>query len=87
MENVGRIEHARKPEKLPTVMTKAEVRQVLASMSGKYLLMAQLLYGCALRLIECVRLRGKDIDFGQNQVIVREAIPKGVTHTPVTANR
>jgi integron integrase len=70
--NFGRIEHARKPEKLPTVMTQAEVRQVLASMSGIYLLMAKLLYGCGLRLMECVRLRVKDIDFGQNQVIVRE---------------
>jgi len=68
----GDTQRARKPEKLPTVMTKAEVAQVLAAMSGTYQLMAKLLYGCGLRLMECVRLRIKDIDFAQNQVIVRD---------------
>ena len=53
-------------------MTKAEVRLVLAAMPGTYRLMAKLLYGCGLRLMECVRLRGKDIDLGQNQIIVRD---------------
>ena len=53
-------------------MTKTEVGQVLASMSGVHQLMAKLLYGCGLRLMECVRLRVKDIDFEQNQVIIRE---------------
>ena len=68
----GHTERARKPERLPTVMTKTEVGQVLASMSGVYQLMTKLLYGCGLRLMECVRLRVKDIDFEQNQVIIRE---------------
>src|SRR3989304_3366115 len=68
----GHTERAKNPERLPTVMTKTEVGQVLASMSGVHQLMAKLLYGCGLRLMECVRLRVKEIDFGQNQVIIRE---------------
>ncbi|MFH1449288.1 MAG: integron integrase [bacterium] len=68
----GHIEQARKPERLPTVMTKAEVSRVLAAISGTYGLMTKLIYGCGLRLMECVRLRVKDIDFEQNQLIVRE---------------
>ena len=42
-------------------------------MSGTHQLMAKLLYGCGLRLMECVRLRVKDIDLGQNQIVVRDA--------------
>ena len=51
----GHMERARRPEKLPTVMTKKEVGQVLAEMLGTYRLMAKLLYGCGIRLMECVR--------------------------------
>ncbi len=72
----GHMERAKKPEKLPTVMARKEVNQVLSSMSGINQLMAKLLYGCGLRLMECVRLRVKDIDFEQNHVIVRDS--KGV---------
>ena len=50
-------------------MTKAEVSRVLATMSGIYGLMAKLIYGSGLRLMECVRLRVKDIDFDRSQVI------------------
>jgi len=57
------MERSKTPERLPTVMSKIEVNRVLAAMSGTYGLMAKLLYGCGLRLIECVRLRVKDIDF------------------------
>lgn len=63
---------AKRPQRLPTVMTKEEALKVLALMSGTYQLMAQLLYGCGLRLIECVRLRVKDVDFSQGQIIVRD---------------
>ena len=65
------MERAKKPEKLQTVMSKKEVGQVLAEISGTHRLMAKLLYGCGLRLMECVRLRVKDVDFDQDQVIVR----------------
>lgn len=56
---------AKTPKRLPTVLTREEVRRVLDAMSGTHQLMAKLLYGCGLRLMECVRLRVKDIDFGQ----------------------
>ncbi len=52
-------------------MSREEVAAVLKSMQGKHQLMAKLLYGCGLRIKECIRLRVKDIDFGQNQLIVR----------------
>lgn len=71
----GSIEavRARKPQRLPVVMTRHEVRCVLTALSGTYQLMAQLLYGSGLRLMECVRLRVKDVDFAQKQIIVRHA--------------
>jgi len=63
---------ARKPKRLPTVLTPEEVHKLLNELSGKNRLMAQLLYGSGLRLIECVRLRVKDLDFGQQLIIVRD---------------
>ena len=53
------------------VLTREEVRAVLARMDGEPRLMATLLYGCGLRLLECCRLRVKDVDFGRNQITVR----------------
>jgi len=64
------MERAKKPEKLPTVMSKKEVGQVLAEISGTHRLMAKLLYGCGLGLMECVRLQVKDVDCDQDQIIV-----------------
>lgn len=63
---------AKKPKRLPTVLSQAETRQVLAHLSGTHSLMAQLLYGSGLRLMECLRLRIKDVDFGQQQILVRD---------------
>jgi len=63
---------AKRPKRLPTVMTKEEVQKVIGRMTGKNQLMAKLLYGSGLRLMECMRLRVKDLDFGQQQIIVRE---------------
>jgi len=63
---------ARKPRRLPTVLSRAEVEGLLACMHGTPLLMAQLLYGSGLRLLECLRLRVKDIDFDQCQIAVRD---------------
>jgi integrase len=69
------------------VLTREEARQVLAAMSGQYRLMTDLLYGAGLRLLECLRLRVKDIDFGYLQITVRDG--KGgkdrVTMLPVGA--
>ncbi len=63
---------AKRPKRLPTVLTRPEVKLLISFMSGKYRLMAKLLYGSGLRLMECIRLRIKDIDFGQHQIIVRD---------------
>lgn len=64
---------AKKPQRLPTVLSQEETRCLIGHLSGTHRLMAQLLYGSGLRLMECLRLRVKDIDFGQQQLIVRDA--------------
>jgi integron integrase len=61
---------ATRPKRLPVVLTREEVRQLLAAMEGTPRLMAQLLYGTGLRLTELLRLRVKDVDFGRNQILV-----------------
>lgn len=63
---------AKRGQHLPMVLSKHEVSQVLGGMQGLHQLMARLLYGCGLRLMECLRLRVKDIDFEQSQIVVRE---------------
>ncbi len=65
------VERAKKSERLPVVFTKNEVRAVLARLDGQYGLMAGLLYGSGLRLMECLRLRVKDVDFEYRQITVR----------------
>ncbi len=64
---------ARRSRRLPTVFTPAEARRVIAHLKGDYALMAQLLYGSGLRLLECLRLRIKDLDLTRLQITVREA--------------
>jgi len=63
---------AKKPKRLPTVLTKEEVHRVLGHLSGTHLLLARLLYGSGLRLMECLRLRVKDLDFAQRIILVRD---------------
>ena len=63
---------AKKPRRLPTVMNKEESMDVINGLSGTNRLMAKMLYGSGLRLIECIRLRVKDIDFAMNQLMVRD---------------
>lgn len=63
---------AKKSRYLPTVLTKAEIRSVIQHLSGVYQLFIQLLYGSGLRLSEGLRLRVKDIDFAQRQIVVRD---------------
>ena len=62
---------AKKPQRLPTVLTRTEVWQVIDTLSASHKLIATLLYGSGLRLLECLRLRVKDIDFAQHQIMVR----------------
>lgn len=66
------IQRAKRPRRLPTVLTEDEVSALLAQMEGCHGLMAALLYGTGMRLMECVRLRIKDVDFGRNEVVVRD---------------
>jgi integron integrase len=63
---------AKRAQPLPTVLSKNEVNQVLNGMQGLHQLMARLLYGCGLRLMECLRLRVNDINFEQSQIVVRQ---------------
>src|SRR3989475_8616557 len=70
--------YARRPERLPVVLTRDEVRAVLQRLEGAPRLMAYLLYGAGLRLLECCRLRVQDVDFGSNQIVVRAG--KGDKH-------
>ncbi len=72
---IGRIEdveRAKRPIKVPVVFTQDEAAKVLAQMSSTLRLMANLLYGTGMRLMECVRLRVKDVDFGYNQITIRD---------------
>jgi len=71
LENMG-FARAKRPRRLPVVLTKNEVRQLLSQMTGVYALMAGLMYGTGMRLMECVRLRVKDIDFDYGTITVRD---------------
>ena len=66
------IERAKRPARVPVVLTRDEVDGLLARLDGTHRLMAGLLYGSGLRLMECVRLRVKDVDFGYRQITVRD---------------
>ena len=65
------IVRAKRPQRLPVVLTREEVRAVLQPMIGVPRLMAYLLYGAGLRVLECCRLRVQDVDFVANQIVVR----------------
>lgn len=71
---------ARKSRKLPVVFTKEEARAVLGRMEGTPRLAASILYGAGLRLMECLRLRVKDVDFGRGEILVRDG--KGAKDRP-----
>jgi len=66
------VERAKKPQRLPVVLSREEARKVLAAVPEDYRLMAEILYGSGLRLMECLRLRVKDLDFGCQQITVRD---------------
>jgi integron integrase len=66
------VVRAKRPERLPVVMTREEVEAILRRLSGRDWLLACLMYGAGLRVMECLRLRVKDVDFGLNQIVVRD---------------
>lgn len=80
MDNVVR---AKRPRRLPVVLTREEVRCLLAQMQGRDWLMAGLLYGTGMRLMECLRLRVKDVDFTRRDIIVREGKGNKDRHVPL----
>jgi integron integrase len=67
------VQRAKKPQHLPVVFTREEVKALLAQLHGTTWLMAMLTYGSGLRLLECLRLRVKDVDFHYRQLAVRDA--------------
>jgi integron integrase len=66
------VTQAKAPKKLPVVLTVREVQAVLSRLSGSHLLIASLLYGGGMRLMEAIRLRVKDVEFARHEIIVRE---------------
>jgi integron integrase len=69
---IGETVRVRRPAKLPAVLSRSEVKAVLEHLPGDYKLMGQLLYGAGLRLLECLRLRVKDVDLQDLAIIVRD---------------
>ena len=65
-------ERAKVPDRIPVVLSRDEVQRLLGQLAGRELTIAQILYGSGLRILECLRLRIKDIDFDQNQIVVRD---------------
>jgi integron integrase len=72
LDFMDKIRRVTRPPKIPVVFTRNEARAVLDQLRGSYQLMGELLYGSGLRLLECLRLRVKDIDFGYGQITVRD---------------
>ena len=68
---VNGVVRANRPKRLPTVLTRQEVRSIFGNPDGVEWIMAMLLYGAGLRLMECLRLRVKDIDFSRNEIRIR----------------
>lgn len=90
--DIGMLEgvvRAKRPDRMPVVLTRGEVRELLAHLDDVVLLVCTLLYGSGLRLLECLHMRIKDVDFERNEIAVRDG--KGqkdrVTMLPVACSR
>ena len=66
------VQNAKTPKRLPVVLTEAEVREVLTRVTGTIGLMLRLIYGTGMRIMECQRLRVKDIEFSRREILIRE---------------
>jgi integron integrase len=69
---LGELIYSKRPKRLPVVLTRDEARALLAELDGNSWLVASLLYGCGLRLTECIQLRVQDLDFGYKLIMVRD---------------
>ena len=76
--NIEGVERARTSKNLPVVFTREEANAVIAHLKGEHRLIAGLLYGSGLRIMEAVRLRVKDIDFSRNEITVRDGSPREI---------
>jgi integron integrase len=79
------VVRAKRSRRLPVVLTREEVKALLAHLAGREWLMTMLLYGAGLRLLECLSLRVKDIDFTRNEILVREGKGQKDRHTMLPA--
>ena len=86
LPDIPNIKSAKKPAKLPVVFSQDEVKALFLFIDVKYKLMAGLLYGSGLRLMECIRLRVKDIDFSYKQINVRDGKGNKDRITPLPLN-
>ena len=66
------VQQARAPKRLPVVLTRDEVQALLCRLQGTHWLVASLLYGTGMRIMECLRLRVKDVDFARGEILVRD---------------
>jgi integrase len=85
LKRIEEVERARVSRRLPVVLTKSEVTAVLNQLDGVPYLAAALMYGSGLRLMECLRLRVKDLDFSYNQITVRSGKGDKDRVTPMPA--
>ena len=70
--DIDDVIRARKPKRLPVVMDRDEVKAILSTLTGDKRIMATIMYGAGLRLMECLRLRVQDIDFSRNTIFIRD---------------
>jgi len=77
------VVRAKRPRRLPVVLSRDEVRRLLAQLQGRDWLMAGLLYGTGMRLMECLRLRVKDVDFQRRDITIREGKGNKDRHVPL----
>jgi integron integrase len=82
---VNGVVRAKRPHRLPVVLTRQEVRSIVGCLDGSDWIMAMLLYGAGLRLMECLQLRVKDIDLTSNQILVRAGKGDKDRHTMLPA--
>src|SRR5437016_754986 len=82
---VNGVVRVKRPHRLPVVLTRQEVRSIVGCLDGSDWIMAMLLYGAGLRLMECLRLRVKDIDLTSNQIVVRAGKGDKDRHTMLPA--
>jgi len=88
VDDIGDFVRAKKPKRLPVVLSQDEIKPILENMKSTHYLMASLLYGAGLRLMECIRLRVMDIDFAYGQIRIHNAKGKKdrIVPLPVSLN-